>query len=89
MSHEERPSLEHLEQARGIVWEALQLLEEAQRVLFRAGDRYVVEVWGDGVRSVIDITVRITTISGDLTRIPIEIDRLAARDRDREPPSPF
>ena len=84
MSDEDHPSLDHLEQARGIVWEALQLLEDAQRVLFRAGDRYVCEVWGDGVRSVIEITERITTISGDLTRVPIEIDRLAARDRERD-----
>jgi len=83
MSHEDSSSLDRLEQARGVVWEALQLLEEAQRVLFHAGDCYVGEVWGDGVRAVIDITERITTISGDLSRIPIEIDRLAARDRER------
>ena len=78
------PALDHLEEARRIVWDAIQLLEDAQRVLFRAGDRYVVEVWGDGVRTVIDVTEKITGIAGDLTRIPIEIDRLAARDRDRE-----
>jgi hypothetical protein len=76
-------SLDHLEHAREIVCDALQLLEEAQRVLFRAGDRYVSEVWGDGVRSVIEVTERITTIAGDLSRIPIEIDRIAARDRGR------
>jgi hypothetical protein len=83
MSQEQPTSLDHLEEARGVVWDALQLLEQAQRVLFRAGDRYVVEVWGDGVRSLIEVAERITTISGDLTRIPIEIDRLASRDRDR------
>jgi hypothetical protein len=83
MPHSEPISLDHLEHAREIVCDALQLLEEAQRVLFRAGDLYVGEVWGDGVRSVIEVTERITTIAGDLSRIPIEIDRLAARDRDR------
>ena len=63
--------------------DALQRLEESQRVLFRAGDSYVSQVWGDGVRSVIEVTERITTIAGDLSRIPIEIDRIASRDRDR------
>lgn len=76
-------SLDHLEHAREIVCDALQRLEEAQRVLFRAGDCYVGEVWGDGVRSVIEVTERITTIAGDLSRIPIEIDRISSRDRDR------
>lgn len=84
MPHQDRTSLEHLEQAREVVCDALHLLEEAQRVLFNAGDHYVAGVWGDGVRTVIEITERITTISGDLTRIPIEIDRLAVRDRNRE-----
>ena len=83
MPHHEPTSLDHLEEARGIVSDALQRLEEAQRVLFRAGDRYVAEVWGDGVRAVIEVTERITTIAGDLSRIPIEIDRIAARDRGR------
>jgi hypothetical protein len=76
-------SLDHLEEARRVVWDAMQLLEDAQRILFRAGDRYVAEVWGDGVRNVIEVTEKITSIAGDLTRIPIEIDRLSARDRDR------
>lgn len=84
MSDADLSSTEHLEEARRMVWDALQLLEDAQRVLFRAGDRYVAEVWGDGVRSVIEVAERITGIAGDLTRVPIEIDRLAARDRDRE-----
>lgn len=83
MSDADLSSLERLEEARRIVWDALQLLEDAQRVLFRAGDRYVAEVWGDGVRNVIEVTERITGIAGDLTRVPIEIDRLAARDRSR------
>ena len=84
MNDPDRPSsLEHLEEARRIVWDSLQLLEDAQRILFRAGDRYVAEVWGDGVRNVIEVTEKITSIAGDLTRIPIEIDRLSARDRDR------
>jgi hypothetical protein len=81
----EPTALERLEEARRLVTDAAQLLEDSQRVLFRAGDRYVAEVWGDGVRAVIEITERITTIAGDLTRIPIEIDRVAARDRKREP----
>lgn len=83
MPQPDRNSLEHLEHAREIVCEALQQLEEAQRVLFRAGDLYVGEVWGDGVRSVIEVTERITTIAGDLSRIPIELDRIAVRDRQR------
>lgn len=83
MSDAELSSLDRLEDARRIVCDALQLLEDAQRVLFRAGDCYVAGVWGDGVRNVIEVTERITGIAGDLTRIPIEIDRLAARDRDR------
>lgn len=83
MTDRDPTSHDHLQQAREIVWDAVQLLEEAQRVLFRAGDRYVAEVWGDGVRAVIEVTERITTIAGDLSRIPIEIDRIAARDRRR------
>ena len=86
MSERDGPSsLEHLEEARGVVWDAIQMLEDAQRILFRAGDRYVAEVWGDGVRNVLEVTEKITSIAGDLTRIPIEIDRLSARDRDRGP----
>lgn len=83
MPDQDPTSLDHLEEARGIVWDALQRLEEAQRILFRAGDLYVGEVWGDGVRNVIEVTEHITSIAGDLTRIPIEIDRLASRDRGR------
>jgi hypothetical protein len=79
-------SVEHLERARELLWEALETLEEAQRVLFRAGDCYVASVWGDGVRSVIDLTERITSLSGDLTTVPHEIRRLVARDRARASP---
>ncbi|HYJ78538.1 MAG TPA: hypothetical protein VEW03_02955 [Longimicrobiaceae bacterium] len=78
-------SLDHLEQARELVWEAVQGLEEAQRVLFRAGDHYVLEVWGDGVRAVLEVAERITDLSGDLTAVHIEIGRMARRDRDRPP----
>ena len=83
MSSPDATSLDHLEHAREIVCDALQQLEEAQRVLFRAGDIYVAEVWGDGVRSVIEATEKITTIAGDLSRIPIELDRIARADRER------
>jgi hypothetical protein len=83
MSLHEPTALERLEEARKIVTDATQLLEDAQRILFRAGDQYVTDVWGDGVRTVIEITERITTIAGDLTRVPIEIDRLTSRDKRR------
>ncbi len=79
-------STEHLEQAREVVWDALQLLEDAQRVLFKAGDHYVAEVWGDGVRAIIELAERITELSGDLTTVHIEIGRLARRDKSRESP---
>ena len=82
------PSQEHLEQARELVWEAVQGLEEAQRVLFRAGDRYVLEVWGDGVRAVLEVAERITDLSGDLTAVHIEIGRMVRRDRARDPQPP-
>lgn len=87
MSDQEPTAIEHMEQAREIIWDALQLLEEAQRVLFRAGDCYVAEVWGDGVRAVLGITERMSDLTGDLTAAQIEIGRLARRDRNRKPPS--
>jgi hypothetical protein len=77
-------STDHLEQAGEMVWEAMQTLEHAQRVLFRAGDCYVAQVWGDGVRTVIDIGERITELSGDLMSVHIEIGRLAKKDPGRE-----
>lgn len=79
---------EHLEHARELLWEALQTMEASQRALFRAGDGYVAQVWGDGVRAVLGVTERITDLSGDLTAVHIEIGRLARRDRSRgaEPP---
>jgi hypothetical protein len=74
---------EHLEQARELVWDAVQRLEEAQRVLFHAGDCYVGQVWGDGVRQVIEITERMADLSGDVTSIHIEIGRLQKKDKQR------
>jgi hypothetical protein len=81
-------SEERLEHARELVWDALQALEEAQRVLFQAGDCYVEQVWGKGVRSVLELTERLTEMSGDLSAAHIEIGRLVRRDRnrDRKPP---
>ena len=83
MSDPKPDAPEHLEDAREVIWEALQLLEHAQRVLFRAGDCYVGQVWGDGVRNVLEVTERITDLSGDLTAIHIEIGRLVKKDRKR------
>ena len=77
-------STDHLEEAGEMVWEAMQTLERAQRVLFRAGDCYVTQVWGDGVRTVIEIGERITELSGDLMSLHIEIGRLAKKDPGHE-----
>jgi hypothetical protein len=85
MPNREPTSTERLEEARVIVWEALGRLEDAQRVLFHAGDHYVGQVWGDGVRAVLEIAERITELSGNLTAIHIEIGRLAKRDGGRGP----
>jgi hypothetical protein len=74
---------EHLEHAREMLWDAIQVLEDAQRVMFKAGDRYVAEVWGDGVRAVLDLTERITDLSGDLTKVHIEMGWLTKKDRGR------
>lgn len=74
---------EHLENAREIIWDAVQMLEEAQRVLFRAGDSYVADVWGEGVRSVLDITETMAELAGDITAVHIELGKLAKRDRAR------
>jgi hypothetical protein len=73
----------HLEHARDVVWEALRLLEEAQRIVFRAGDCYVGEVWGPGVRSVIDVTESMAEVSGDISALHIELGRMVQRDRER------
>ncbi len=88
MRDQEPSSLERLEQAREVVWDALQQLEEAQRVLFKAGDRYVAQVWGDGVRAVIELTERLTDMSGNLSAVHIELGRLVRKDqsRDTQPP---
>jgi hypothetical protein len=84
MTHPDSSSLPTLEQARELVWAGLEQIEEAQRVLFRAGDCYVREVWGDGVRAIIDTAERLTAVCGDLTAASSEIDRLARRDRERD-----
>lgn len=78
-------TVQHLEQARDLVWEALQRFEEAQRALFRAGDRYVAEVHGDGVRSVLEVTERMADLSGELSAVHIEIGRLRKRHQERGP----
>lgn len=83
MSHPEPSSTDRLEEAKDLVWDAVQLLEDAQRVLFKAGDHYVVQVWGDGVKAIIDVAEKITDLSGDLTTVHIEIGRLARKDRAR------
>jgi hypothetical protein len=75
---------EILEEARELVWEAIARLEEAQRVLSRAGDQYVGQVWGDGVRAVLEITERMADLAGDVTATHIEIGRLARRDAGRD-----
>jgi hypothetical protein len=83
MPHHDPAAGEHLEQAREVIWEALQMLEGAQRTLFKAGDCYVAQVWGDGVRAVLEVTEKITDLTGDLTSCHIEIGRLSRRDRER------
>lgn len=84
MPDQESSSVDHLEEARDVIWDALQLLEHAQRVLFRAGDRYVEDVWGDGVRRVIEITERMSDLTGDVTAIHIDLGRLSRTDRERK-----
>jgi hypothetical protein len=86
--HDQNSSEHHLENARDLVWEAMQMLERAQRVLFRAGDCYVGQVWGDGVRSVLELTERLTEMTGELSAAHIELGRLSRRDRDRGPQTP-
>ena len=84
MPDQDPGSVEHLENAREVIWDALQMLEDAQRILFRAGDQYVGEVWGDGVRRVIEITERMSDVAGHLTAVHIDIGRLVRTDRGRE-----
>jgi hypothetical protein len=88
MPERERTSVDHLEHARELVWEALQSMEEAQRIMFRAGDCYVSQVWGDGVRTVIEMTERMADIAGDLSTSHIEIGRLVKTDTARDPQPP-
>jgi hypothetical protein len=89
MADPELTSQDHLEHAREMVWDALQMLEEAQRVLFRAGDCYVEQVWGNGVRSVLELTEKLTDLTGDLSAAHIEIGKMMRKDRgrDAEPPN--
>jgi hypothetical protein len=88
MSDREQTSEEHLEHARELVWDAMQLIEKAQRVLFKAGDCYVGQVWGDGVRSVLELTERMTEMTGELSAAHIDIGRLTRKDRGRDPDPP-
>lgn len=88
MPDPELTSVHHLEHARELVWEALQSMEEAQRVMFKAGDCYVSQVWGDGVRTVIEMTERMADIAGDLSTSHIEIGRLVKTDTARDPGTP-
>lgn len=83
MKPPEPTSTDHLEQARELVWQALEAMEEAQRVMFRAGDCYVAQVWGEGVRTVIEMTERMADIAGDLSTSHIEIGKLVKTDRAR------
>lgn len=88
MPDRELTSVEQLDHARELVWEALQSMEEAQRVMFKAGDCYVRQVWGDGVRTVIEMTERMADIAGELSTSHIEIGRLVKTDNARGPQPP-
>ena len=81
MADQNTDAHEHLERAREMVWEAIQKLEDAQRVLFRAGDCYVSQVYGDGVRHVIEVTENMADLAGDLTKCHIEIGKIGKRER--------
>ena len=83
MADRANDALEHLDRAAEIVWDAIQRLEEAQRVLFKAGDCYVAQVYGDGVRNVIEVTEDLADAVGDLTQAHIEIGKICKRDRGR------
>jgi hypothetical protein len=84
MADQNTDAHEHLERAREMVWDAIQKLEEAQRVLFRAGDCYVNQVFGDGVRHVIEVTETMADLAGDLTQCHIEIGKIGKRERGRD-----
>ncbi|HEU0298669.1 MAG TPA: hypothetical protein VFR37_04425 [Longimicrobium sp.] len=83
MAEHAHDAQEHLDRAAEIVWDAIQRLEEAQRVLFKAGDCYVAQVYGDGVRNVIEVTEDLADAVGDLTQAHIEIGKIGKRDRGR------
>lgn len=76
-----RTARQHLERARELVWEAIERMEEAQRVMFEAGDAYVAQVDGDGVRAVLEATERMSDVAGDLSAVHIEVGKLARRTR--------
>jgi hypothetical protein len=83
MADQDSDAQEHLERAAEMVWDAIQRLEEAQRVLFKAGDCYVGQVYGDGVRAVIEVTEDMADAVGDLTQCHIEIGKIGKRDKGR------
>jgi hypothetical protein len=83
MADQHPDAQEHLERAAEMVWDAIQRLEEAQRVLFKAGDCYVGQVYGDGVRAVIEVTEDMADAVGDLTQCHIEIGKIGKRDKGR------
>lgn len=72
-----------MERARELLWEGIERMEAAQRALFKAGDCYVAQVRGDGVRTILEITERITDLTGDVTAIHIELGRMVRADRRR------
>jgi hypothetical protein len=74
------PAYESLERARELIWQAMASVEESQRVLFRAGDDYVARVHGSGVRSVLDLTERLSEVAGELSHLHIEVGKLRRRD---------
>jgi hypothetical protein len=86
MADPKHDATEHMEHARDLLWEGIERMEEAQRALFKAGDCYVAHVRGDGVRTILEITERITELTGDVTSIHIELGRMVRADR-RRPPS--
>lgn len=72
-----RTARQHLERARELVWQAIERMEEAQRVMFEAGDAYVAQVDGAGVRAVLEATERMSEVAGDLSAVHIEVGKLA------------
>jgi hypothetical protein len=71
---------QNLERARELIADSIDRMEEAQRVLFHAGDAYVARVQGSGVRSVLDLTERMAEVAGELSHLHIEVGKLARRE---------